>query len=148
MQARLCLGQLAACAPSMQGLYIGSDNSISIHFSPGRPKATRMKIASVLHCHQQEMSKTKFQKVEQQLHRACDQITLLQCKARDLRTRHTRAQRSQDSVFCGSLCLQLAVVENACAMYHEYACRKTEQLLQIHCLIHGVQPQDVWMSTS
>ena len=89
-----------------------------------------------------EMLTTQLHVLERKFHRACRQVLILNNKIIELLERYNRAQEVDRESFRYSLDLQLTTTVAVKDMYHEYACRRSDEMdaIQDYLVIVGVLP--------
>ncbi len=78
-------------------------------------------------------SGSEFSRTEEQIHRACDQMTLIYDQIVQIQTRLSRAERDQLDHFTGPLKLKLQVLQGVYNAFHLYTSHKVEALMQYEC---------------
>lgn len=84
-----------------------------------------------IHCcaNMKANSKITVAKVEQRLHKTCDQMTLLHCTINNMKLRHRRAALRGHSAMLHSLELRIQVVQSVYNTFYMCAAQQAQQLM-------------------
>jgi hypothetical protein len=88
-------------------------------------------------------SKIRLAEVEQRLHKACDQMSLLHHTIKNIQLRHSRAAVRGHSVFVQSLDLKLQVLQSVYNAYYSCAAKQAQQLMLYSVSAHNMAESSV-----
>ena len=74
---------------------------------------------------------SRVNNTEHHLHKACDQMQLLQARIADIHMRHQRALKRNQHQLCRRLKSQLSVLQGVYNMFYQYAGHKAVQLMSL-----------------
>ena len=80
-----------------------------------------------------------FQVLEKRLDSACDQMSVLHSQISELKVRHQRALRQQNTAFSNSLQLRLQTLQGVYNMYYQYAELRSAQMHQLQMQVGAAQ---------
>ena len=102
-------------------------NSTETTESPEKQKSTlpcRIPVLTTDH-------RDAFTETERRINKACDQLSVIHSKIRDLQIRRQRALKRQQHSFAKNCEMQLQVLQGVYNMYHMYCSKKAEVLTQL-----------------